>query len=126
MHLCWKTAKKKWAAAENFCVKEGGHLASVLTLATKHYVEKRVRRSGLSKVWLGGNDIEQEGFWKWTSGEVWKKGLNIWTSPPNNWNGNQDCLQYHNDRWKWDDTDCAKYRAFICSKNICKRKIIPL
>ena len=45
----WTTAKKNWTADEDFCMEEGGHLASVVSDATlgyillgKHLYKKRV------------------------------------------------------------------------------------
>ena len=47
-YLC-TTAKKNWTAAEDFCLEEGGHLASVVSDATlgyillgKHLFKKRI------------------------------------------------------------------------------------
>merc|ERR1719400_2406753 len=34
----WSTKKKKWTAAEDFCRKQGGHLASVHSTATFNFV----------------------------------------------------------------------------------------
>merc|ERR1711953_1568655 len=53
----WNTDKKNWNDAEDFCQKEGGHLASVTTNATKQYLEEGVNRTAF---WFGGNDIEKE------------------------------------------------------------------
>ena len=97
-------------------------MASVLTIATKLYVEERVNREGLD-VWLGGNDIEKEGVWKWADcSPAWE--FNFWSQGnPDNYVGNQDCLHYTNNRWKWDDQNCAEDLAFVCRKYICPGRL---
>ena len=52
----WNTAwsaKKNWTDAEDFCQKEGGHLASITSNVTNQYVVEKVERTGLSHVWFG-------------------------------------------------------------------------
>jgi hypothetical protein len=62
----WSTDKKNWTSAEDFCQREGGHLASVLSTATFDFVlEGMKNRTGLDsqyghQVWLGGNNIESK------------------------------------------------------------------
>ena len=96
-------------------------MASVHSNATRQYVEELVKTAGLNYVWFGGNDIDEEGVWKWTDcSPAWD--FNFW-SPGNPSNGagiqDQDCLVYHDGEWKWDDIDCAVKFAFVCSKYIC-------
>ena len=61
----WSTEKKTWADAEHFCQGEGGHLASVPSSAIEDYVKEGLQRHNIDVAWLGGNDIEEEGTWKW-------------------------------------------------------------
>ena len=113
----WGIEKKNWADAEDFCQMEGGHLASVTSNATRQYVEEGARRRGLGNVWLGGHDIEGEGVWKWTDSTPWE--FTFWSrSNPDNHRGNQDCLQYDHDKWKWDDDFCTRQKSFVCSNKI--------
>ena len=61
--------KKNWTAAEDFCREEGGHLATVNTNDTKEFVLEGLTSKNLSSslvaAWIGGNDIGEEGMWKW-------------------------------------------------------------
>ena len=61
--------KKNWTAAEDFCRKEAGHLATVKNNATKEFVLERLASknlgSSLVRAWIGGNDIREEGVWRW-------------------------------------------------------------
>ena len=70
----WSNDTKSWTDAEDFCQKEGGHLASAGSNATQKYVEQRYRKELTlhRHLWLGGNDIEEEAAWKWTDCTPWK------------------------------------------------------
>ena len=121
----WNSEKKNWTDAEDFCQKEGGHLASVHSDAAVDFVLQGMARLGLDIAWLGGNDIEQEGAWQWTDCTPWD--FTFWArGEPTGWEG-EDCLtqvfnftgQGHLDR-KWNDWNCGgRYRGFLCSKKIC-------
>ena len=118
----WSTDKKNWIDAEDFCQNEGGHLASVTTNATKQYVDEGLtNRTGLGDVYLGGNDIEEEGVWKWTDCTPWD--VEFWNpGEPNNGGGIRDCLQHYQLQKTWDDDHCFNDKSFLCSKRICSGK----
>ena len=87
--------------------------------------EGLTNRTGLGDVYLGGNDIEEEGTWKWADCTPWD--YTFWApGEPKNWDGNEDCLQQHGDThtglplaWKWNDKNCNDKFKFLCSKRIC-------
>ena len=93
-------------------------MASVNTNAIEGYVVDELKRRGLNGVWFGGNDIEEEDVWKWTDRTPWEF-TNWGPYSPNNEYGDQDCLQYDDIEWKWDDDFCIFNKTFVCSKNIC-------
>ena len=94
-------------------------MASINTNAIQEYVEDEMMRRGLDRAWFGGNDIEEEGVWKWTDHTPWE--FTNWAhGQPDNFHGIQDCLRLHLD-WNghWDDGSCAAETPFVCSKNVC-------
>ena len=111
------TDTKSWNDAEEFCQEEGGHLASVNTPAIQDYVVDELKSRGLNSAWFGGNDIEEEGVWKWTDGTPWEF-TNWGPHSPNNANG-QDCFQYDMG-YEWDDAGCSLNKLFVCSKKIAR------
>ena len=121
--LCylWVTAKKNWTAAEDFCQKEGGHLASVAEETTMGFVLLGAVKKNLVEVWLGGNDIEKEGVWKWTDCATWN--LTFWAhGEPSNAGGAEHCLQYSKKYYPWNDDECYNEKdVFLCSKKICPK-----
>ena len=106
---------------EDFCQQAGGHLASAVhTNVTNDFLLEGTKRRGLPGVWIGGNDLEEEGAWKWTDCTPWED--TFWrTGEPNNAWGGEDCLGiYH---WMWNDGGCFGEKAFVCSKKICSGRI---
>jgi len=119
---------KNWFAAETFCRNESGHLASIHSDTTKDIVQEMMDRAGLTYMWIGGSDSEEEGVWKWTDCTPWN--FTAWnegesTNPINR--GHTDCLGVYNDiqerkrDWhkKWNDDMCSIEEGFACSKKIC-------
>ena len=83
----WVTEKMNWTNAEEFCQKKTGHLASVASNETMGFVLLGAHSRNLKYIWLGGNDVEQEGVWKWTDCIPWD--LELWgtTGQPDNAGG---------------------------------------
>merc|ERR1719234_77170 len=122
-HL-WISEKKNWTDAEDFCQEEGGHLASVHSDAAVNFVLEGMEILGLDIAWLGGNDIDEGGAWRWTDCTPWN--FTFW-APGEPTGGTAHCLTQvfnytvygHLDR-KWNDWNCGnRYRGFLCSKKIC-------
>ena len=117
---------KAWTEAEDFCQEEGGHLASVGSNEIMDYIILGLRRRGFGDrdwFWLGGNDIEKEGVWKWTDCTLWE--LTFWDSgEPDNNGGNQHCVMVNVDN-QWRDYPCLTSNArSLCSKKICSKGIV--
>ena len=110
----WSTNEKNWSDAEEFCVNEGGHLASVTSDAIEEYVMEEMNIKGLNAIWIGGTDIHQEGVWQWTDNMPWE--FTSWYgAEPNNKGGNEDCLEMVQGGG-WNDQSCHEEFRFLCSK----------
>jgi len=121
----FSTEKKIWFAAGLYCRNKGGHLASVHSDATNDFVWGMMNRTSLNPIWIGGNDIDEEGVWKWTDCTpwdftVWYKGephrpkyncLNVFKF--------DDQHELKNANKKWNDNRCVNKQGFVCSKKIC-------
>jgi len=120
----WSNSTTTWTAAEDFCRQAGGHLASVPSSSTNDFVWEGTRRRGLNNIFLGGNDIAEEGVWTWIDCTPWNNTL--WysgTGEPNNLGG-EDCLHLgHYGQQRWNDISCGRELGFVCSKKICSGKI---
>jgi len=102
--------------AEQVCKDRGMELASI------HSVEEHIYVVDLSpmNMWIGLNDLEVEGIFKWTDNttlnfEYWCDG------EPNNESGHEDCVEFrHDDQFldkchgKWNDYVCDHGNAALC------------
>ena len=99
-------------------------MASVVSDATRDFVLKGMERSGLDLAWIGGNDLEEEGIWKWADCTPWD--VTFWAEgEPNNCCGGEDCLELHqvHHNKMWNDGVCGLEHGFACSKKICSGRL---
>ena len=62
----WSSETQSWREAEEFCVKEGAHLASVTSKSTNDYILEGIGKRGVEFLWVGGSYRGlEEGGWKW-------------------------------------------------------------
>ena len=61
----WSSETQSWREAEEFCVKEAAHLASVLSKSTNDYILEGIGKRDVEFLWVGGSYRGLEGGWKW-------------------------------------------------------------
>ena len=110
-----------WTQCEAQAVALGGHLVSVNDAAENAWLVSTFTPD--KNYWIGLTDKDQEGVWKWTSGEAF--GYSNWLiGQPNNWNGvsteNYAHMNYHagdatnpldNSNGQWNDVSDTPYFA---------------
>jgi len=105
------TQERSWRTAHEYCAGMGAHLVTISNAAENQFV------FGVSaQTWLGASDEEQEGVWKWITGEPmtytnWAEG------EPNNC-GQPDCqpeyfAMFFENTQQWNDIPALKL-PFIC------------
>ena len=94
------------SAAEDFCMNQGGHLASVGT-AEENEELNRAREE--NEVWLGGNKKAED--WQWLDGNPWIYQNWAYLYPTNETSAS--CLTMG---WSgfWQDITCYQRRFFVC------------
>ena len=107
--------QKTWSDARSDCLSKGGDLSSFVS-----YEQQMKEMPATGGYWLGFNDIDAEGQWKWSNGEpsTWTN----WKHPePNNAGSNEHCLRVYmgQHKGKWLDTRCNERVAYVC-KGYCK------
>ncbi|MFH1530683.1 MAG: LamG-like jellyroll fold domain-containing protein [Pseudomonadota bacterium] len=101
---CYKyfSGQFSWNGAQMNCGNwaTGGHLATITSGVENNFV----KTLAASVSWIGASDGQNEGVWKWVTGEAW--GWTGWTgSEPNN-AGNEDCAAISGSG-AWNDLNCT-------------------
>jgi hypothetical protein len=91
---------------------------------------------GSSNEWLG---IERSSIFGWATAKGTENTFFQWTtaadkghpeSPesnePNNWGGEEDCVEYRGEYTKWNDILCQEKRRFACRFDTCPKVIYQL
>ena len=101
------------SAAEEFCVNQGGHLASVGSEEDQKELDKV---AGRKPVWLGGRRKEGGDEWEWLDGSPWL--YQNWQTFPEfgiygpNTDQGYDCMDTNDGHWF--STLCRHKKYFIC------------
>jgi len=78
---------KTWHEAKAYCKSVEGYLATVTSQSEMDFILNTF--GDANHTWIGGTDEEQEGVWKWVTGETW--GYASWNSgQPDNEGGMGD------------------------------------
>jgi len=116
-NVYYLTKVTTWTQAQNIAQSMGGNLVTVNDAAENQFLVDIF--GGSEWLWIGFNDAEQEGVWKWVSGEP-VTYTNWGAGQPDNSGGNQD---YAYINWSspglWDDrnnSDLA-FRGIVEVKN---------
>ena len=109
--------EKNWTAAEAHCQQEGGHLAATPTLKDFYdimlFIQPDVKQIDSKRLWVGGNDMEKEGDWRWTTGSNW--GFTFWQPEFSNRGGGYDCVSMMLEfGGRMGDLLCNKNYSFVC------------
>ena len=101
-----------WATARSECAKWGGDLASI-TNSNEDRLFDSIASVRPTACWIGFNDIEREGEWRWADGT--ENSFTNW-EPGNPSSDKQDCGTKYWLGPKWDDDTCHELkRCYFCS-----------
>ncbi len=116
-----------WKEAKSFCEARGGYLVTITSAQEQQVVQDLVAEGSKAQYWLGGTDEENEGDWRWVTGEPW----DYWhtTVTFNNYGGTEHYLQMERHHWGdegklgvWNDINNENYIAgeeeFFSTENV--------
>lgn len=93
------------AGAHAFCLARGAELLKLESAAEEQRVYEAVTEAG--SIWLGANDIAQEGDWRWPDDSAVSTGYAGWSQgQPNDSGAGEDCAVLHSGMGAWNDVAC--------------------
>lgn len=109
-----------WDEAKAYCESLGGYLATITSQDENDAVYQYLRDQGYESAYFGYTDEEEEGVWKWVTGET--STYSNWSSgEPNGENPNEDyaMFYYKYTTGEWNDGDFGNSTVggdttFIC------------
>ena len=106
---------KTWTEAKSHCESLGGYLVTITSKEEQNFLFDYILRFSKKGIWAGATDKDEEGNWKWITGEEfdytnWKK------REPNNENGIENYLELRvSAGFRWNDVPNDVTRNwFIC------------
>ena len=108
--------RKSWFDAEETCKERGGHLASV----SDELIHKYMQDKQAQERWIGGFRNQENDSWVWSDCSTWDYNLGWAQHEPNDYHGNEDCVEYYYPQFKWNDRPCSTHQRFICASILCK------
>jgi hypothetical protein len=110
--FCFYSKGVKWPKAADACESTGGRLAMIDTDAVSAGVRAHFDAANW---WIGINDREKEGRWRWDDLELAEYGE--WArDQPDDANRTEDCAVWRSTDGRWFDTHCRAYNPFICQE----------
>ncbi|XP_017289120.1 ladderlectin isoform X2 [Kryptolebias marmoratus] len=109
------SASYTWAQAENYCVSQGGNLASVHSAGEYSWLQSYIlsRTRGYPMTWIGGSDSEQEQYWFWSDGSRLSY-RNFCAGMPRS-NTGLNCIVMNASGCRcWFDYPCSYRYPFVC------------
>ena len=105
-------ALMNWNEAENYCVSQRGHLASIASQEQNEEVLNVASKVHAMYIWLGGKRKPFEE-WFWSDNLTWS--FHNWRYNPYYHEGNCMVIMTQHSAGKWDTEDCSNERDLICS-----------
>ncbi|KAJ8040403.1 Alpha-N-acetylgalactosamine-specific lectin [Holothuria leucospilota] len=125
-------SRKNWTVASDDCKKKSphgnGHLVTIHSAAENKFVAGwwkemlgPLRCRKWQYIWIGLNDIDEEGTFVWRDGSP-VTYTNWGGNQPDNRFNNSDCatmtVRRPSDPGRWDDGRCFTIRAYVCEYDL--------
>eukprot|EP00794_Sanderia_malayensis_P003261 gene3261-3742_t len=118
--ITFSTSGMSWSDARLACQRYGGDLVTIKNAQEQAFLAaNQTAAQRLMHYWIGITDEGSEGNWSWIDGTPVAATGSHWRTAdgePNNWGGNENCAEMHNDGL-WNDNACFREFAFICKKH---------
>ncbi|ESO94148.1 hypothetical protein LOTGIDRAFT_161348 [Lottia gigantea] len=108
-----KSNQQSWTEALTSCQSLGGDLASIHKAEQESFFQEFLLQNQTGYFWIGLNDRATERSHSWSDGSPFDYA-NWADKEPNDWNHQEDCVQYSVQANKWMDDNCYLGHNFIC------------
>ncbi|XP_034003341.1 CD209 antigen-like protein C [Trematomus bernacchii] len=108
------TEKASWEQSRQHCTARGADLVIVDSEEEQEFITSKIKED----TWIGLNDREEEGTWKWVDGSPLTLNLTFWsTGQPDNFD-EEDCVEIRSvvHSQSWNDRPCENDLHWICEK----------
>jgi len=99
-----------WNDAKAYCESVGGYLATVTSQEEQDWIWSNLEPLDC---YFGASDIEEEGVWKWVTGEPWDYTNWAPGQPDNNFDG-EHVIHWLTSDGLWNDISGSHARIFVC------------
>ncbi|XP_017316719.1 CD209 antigen-like protein E [Ictalurus punctatus] len=110
------TEMKSWTESRDYCRERGADLVIINSKEEQEFISKIL---GRRKAWIGLNDRDREGEWKWVDGTP--LNTEFWGQGEPNGAAREDCViirDYTDPVWNWSDYPCSRQFIWICEKTV--------
>ncbi|KAF4071615.1 hypothetical protein AMELA_G00275390 [Ameiurus melas] len=109
--------KRNWEESKQDCRDKGADLVIINSKEEQEFISKILSSR---KAWIGLNDGDREGEWKWVDGTPLNTGF--WANgEPNSYEGDEDCVVTGDNTdpvRSWADYPCNRQFIWICGKTV--------
>jgi hypothetical protein len=119
--LLFCSAPRSYADAEAACADAGMRLVSILDENDNaSIIDRGFQRFGDQAFWIGLDDRDREGVYRWSDGRSWRVGDNrpfdaFAGGEPNDFGAGEDCIHTTGDQW--NDNSCDAGFVVVCEPN---------
>ncbi|CAG2186837.1 unnamed protein product [Mytilus edulis] len=117
--VCRQTGiwKSMFICGKADCKRRGSFLVKIDDESENQWLQSVMLDNNMDNIWIGANDIDQEGTWRWIYDKTTVEFTNWSKEEPNNYNGNENCADMAKRRsYKWNDRSCTSLLRYICER----------
>nr|XP_039269898.1 uncharacterized protein LOC120344668 isoform X2 [Styela clava] len=103
--------------AGQYCKSLGGNLVSVHSLDEQAFLVGRATKVDIQQMWIGLIQEAVGGYYVWVD-QTQLVYTNWWGGEPNDFSGQESCVQMDHNYGQWADSNCGIVNGYICKKTV--------